>query len=68
MGNWVQSSEYEYVKRLSLGYIIFIECVDIWYKMWYNITIGVGHKCVGENPLNRNGLPLTDYAEGEEIV
>ena len=23
---------------------------------------------VGENPLNRNGLPLTDYAEGEEIV
>lgn len=23
---------------------------------------------VGENPLNRNGLPLTGNAEGEEIV
>ena len=25
-------------------------------------------KVVGETPLNRNGLPLTRYGEGEEIV
>lgn len=25
-------------------------------------------KTVGENPLNRNGLPLTNNVEGEEIV
>jgi len=23
---------------------------------------------VGENPLNGNGMPLTDYAEGEDMV
>ena len=40
---WVQSSEQECVKRLSLGDII---------------TIGVGRKCVGEIPLNRNGRPF----------
>ena len=66
MGNWVRSSEQECVKRLSHGYII--KAIDIHYKKWYNITIGVGRKCVGENPLNRNGLPLTGNAEGEEIV